>query len=214
MGPVHAPPPPQAMVQLLPPQLMRCPHAPAPVQVMAQVLAALQSMVDKHDVAPMQFTLQGIPGGQTIGKAQVPTAVHVTLHVPSGSHVPTPASRQRAGQAAFASTSCASLVTVPASASASDPIIIVWPPSPAFASPLAASSELSALPSSVSKLTSGNVHAAPATSPALTQEARTNAAKDRDWRFTNRKACSWESLTLGLAPTNTTPGSLASCLSQ
>ena len=104
IAPVHVPAALHSSLQRLPPQAIPCVHEPAPTQVMSHLLAAVQSIVEVQEPPPVQVTAQGIPAGQRIGPVQVPAAVHVTVQVPTGSHVPRPASAQIEGHAATAST--------------------------------------------------------------------------------------------------------------
>jgi hypothetical protein len=99
--------------QVLPLHAIPCAHAPAPAQRTEHELAAVQSIPDVHEFAPVQLTLHGMPGGQTMGAVQLP-AVQVTVQAPVVSHVPTPASAQRAGHTAMASTPFASTASPPA----------------------------------------------------------------------------------------------------
>ena len=104
IAPVHVPAALQPRLQRLPPHAIPCVHEPAPMHVMSHLLDALQSIVDVHEPPPVQVTAQGIPAGHTIGPRHVAAAVHVTVHVPTESQVPTPASAQMDGHAAMAST--------------------------------------------------------------------------------------------------------------
>jgi hypothetical protein len=143
IGPAHVFAAVQAILHLLPLHAIRCLQAPAPIQSTSHWLALLQSMVDAHEPAPVHVTLQGMPVGQTIGSRHVAAAVHVTPHVPTESHVPSPASAQIFGHASTA------LIGVVSAASASDvlPSLDVLPSPPPLASRPVSSSLV--LPSSV-----------------------------------------------------------------
>jgi hypothetical protein len=144
IGPPQVSAPIQATLHLVPLQAIRLPHAPAPMQSMVQELAALQSIVDEHELAPVQLTAHGIPGGQTMGATHVPAAVHAIVQVPAGSHVPTPASAQSAGQSSAASR--ASAASAASDPMASRPPSMVPPPSSALPSRGLASPSSSAPP--------------------------------------------------------------------
>ena len=108
IGPVHEPSPAHATLHVPTLHAICCVHEPAPSHLTVHALAALQSIDPVHVPAPMQVTAHGMPGGQTMGFVHVPAAVHTIAQVPLGSHVPRPASAQRAGHTSAASTRRAS----------------------------------------------------------------------------------------------------------
>ena len=132
---------------------------------MMHELAAVQSIVDVHEPAPVQITAHGVPAGQTMGPVHVPAAVHPIVHVPPGSHVPRPASAQTEGHTPAASLARAS----PASASDG----LASPASPASATDgLPSPASLSTLASSPGALSSPTVASASIVVPASRSTGR------------------------------------------
>ena len=161
-APVQLPAPTHLTLHASPAQRMVLVQEPAPTQLIAHELALWQSICPVHVPAPVQVTTQGMPSGQTMGFVHVPSTPQVTVQVPASLHVPTPASAQSAGHTAAASMrGAASASFVPASTGGGSPSLVTITSSPSRASVSLV------LPSSAPNITSGKVHAAPASVPRL-----------------------------------------------
>lgn len=127
--PAHALAPLHVTLQSLPLHSILPAQEPVPAQLIWQELAFVQSIDELHEPAPRQSTTQGMPGGQTTETSHAPGAEQPTMHVPSGLHVPRPASAHDRGQSAAASTASPSELPPSPGASASPLVPPSLPPS-------------------------------------------------------------------------------------